>query len=377
MGNGRHSGALWLAFDAGRSAFRLLALVTALLFCLGLMLRAGDPASGQGIQIDVQQCDEPGADPATCEESSQHVGGQGVAPQPAPARRVPGSTAPAPTRPAQPRPAPGVEVQTFDLATGQGEVETFDGSAGVTLDLSGSHADPNPIPKVDPQTKPDVSTTGGGLPGAAASNPFEFVSSDLALSQFAVPPFLVPIYVAAGRAYGVPWNVLASINQIETDFGRNLNVSSAGALGWMQFMPSTWAAYGVDASGDGVADPYNPVDAIYAAARYLKASGAKDDLPGAIWSYNHADWYVDIVLKNAGVYGSLPQGLVAETGSLAFGRFPLRGRVSYGDDFRRAEIAKRKPEGLWIDGRAGARAVATQNVTVKRILLDRTLVAAL
>ena len=67
--------------------------------------------------------------------------------------------------------------------------------------------------------------------------------------------------------------MLAAINEIETDYGRNLNVSSAGALGWMQFIPSTLAAYGVDANKDGKKDPYNPVDAIFAAARYLKAAG--------------------------------------------------------------------------------------------------------
>src|SRR5262249_29628065 len=131
--------------------------------------------------------------------------------------------------------------------------------------------------------KPTVQTIGGGAPPAAT-----LVSADQALAQFSIPPFLVPIYFAAGRAYRVPWNVLAGINQIETDFGRNLNVSSAGALGWMQFMPATWARYGVDASGDGLADPYNPVDAIYAAARYLAASGAATDLRGAILAYNHA-----------------------------------------------------------------------------------------
>jgi hypothetical protein len=380
LGDGRHSGSFRLALDAGRSAALVLAALTAILFALGLAVRSGPPASGQGIQVDVQQCDEPNADPATCQNSTQQVGGQGVAPQPAPAPRPrprPGAPAAAPARPARPRPAPGTEIQTYNLATGQGQVQTSDGTQGVNLDLSVIPAAP-PVPKVDPQARPDVSTTGGAVPaGGGASNAFDFVSSDRALSQFAVPPFLIPIYVAAGRAYGVPWNVLAAINQIETDFGRNLNVSTAGALGWMQFMPGTWDSYGVDASGDGVADPYNPVDAIYAAARYLKASGAGHDLRAAIFSYNHAGWYVDQVLKNAGVYGSLPQGLVAETGSLAFGRFPLRGRVSYGDDFRRAEISNRAPAGLWIDGKPGARAVATQSVLVKRVLLDPGLVAAL
>ena len=60
------------------------------------------------------------------------------------------------------------------------------------------------------------------------------------IDRFRIPPFLLPIYQAAGIQYGVRWEVLAAINEIETDYGRNLNVSSAGALGWMQFMPATW-----------------------------------------------------------------------------------------------------------------------------------------
>ncbi len=102
--------------------------------------------------------------------------------------------------------------------------------------------------------------------------------------------------------------MLASINKIETAFGTNLNVSSAGAVGWMQFLPSTWETYGVDANGDGRKDPYNPVDAICAAARYLKAAGGSGDLYNAILAYNHADWYVQEVLLYARAYGKLPHG---------------------------------------------------------------------
>ena len=98
------------------------------------------------------------------------------------------------------------------------------------------------------------------------------------IDEFRIPPFLLPIYQAAGMQYGVRWEVLAAINEIETDYGRNLNVSSAGATGWMQFMPATWAAYGVDANRDGRKDPSNPVDAIFAAARYLRAAGAGRDI---------------------------------------------------------------------------------------------------
>jgi hypothetical protein len=98
------------------------------------------------------------------------------------------------------------------------------------------------------------------------------------IRKFQVPIFLLSIYQAAGIQYGIRWEVLAAINEIETDYGRNLNVSSAGALGWMQFMPATWAMYGVDANGDGEKDPFNPVDGIFAAARYLRAAGADKDL---------------------------------------------------------------------------------------------------
>ena len=78
-----------------------------------------------------------------------------------------------------------------------------------------------------------------------------------------------------------------------------MSVSSAGAVGWMQFMPGTWRSYGVDASGDGIADPTDPYDAIESAAIYLEASGARRDIRRALFSYNHAWWYVDQVLRIA------------------------------------------------------------------------------
>jgi soluble lytic murein transglycosylase-like protein len=110
---------------------------------------------------------------------------------------------------------------------------------------------------------------------------------------------LVAIYRAAGYQYGIDWRVLAAINRVETNFGHNTHVSSAGAVGWMQFLPSTWRRWGVDASGDGIADPYDPQDAIFSAARYLDAAGARGDLRRAIFAYNHADWYVNEILSIA------------------------------------------------------------------------------
>jgi soluble lytic murein transglycosylase-like protein len=114
---------------------------------------------------------------------------------------------------------------------------------------------------------------------------------------------LVSIYRTAGYQYGIDWRILAAINRVETNLGQNTHVSSAGAVGWMQFMPSTWRRWGTDASGDGVADPYDPQDAIFSAARYLDAAGARKDLRRAVFAYNHADWYVNEILSIA---ASLP-----------------------------------------------------------------------
>jgi murein DD-endopeptidase MepM/ murein hydrolase activator NlpD len=116
------------------------------------------------------------------------------------------------------------------------------------------------------------------------------------------------LWQRAGAAYGIPWAVLAAINKVESNFGRNMGPSSAGAIGWMQFLPSTWLRWGLDASGDGVADPWNPEDAVFASARYLAAAGGRSDLPRAVFAYNHAQWYVDEVLALAGQLGRLGPG---------------------------------------------------------------------
>ena len=111
------------------------------------------------------------------------------------------------------------------------------------------------------------------------------------------------LWLRAGGAYGIPWQVLAAISKIESDFGRNMGPSSAGAVGWMQFMPDTWLRWGMDASGDGIADPWNADDAIHAAARYLAAAEGRTDISRAIFAYNHAQWYVDDVLQLAALFG--------------------------------------------------------------------------
>jgi len=161
------------------------------------------------------------------------------------------------------------------------------------------------------------------------------------IDSFRIPPFLIPIYQAAGIEYQVPWQVLAGINEIETDYGRNLSVSSAGAVGWMQFLPSTWKEWGVDANGDGVADPYNPVDAIFTAARYLHAAGASSSISQAIFAYNHASWYVQSVLLRAKLIGGIPSELVGALTGLVQGHFPVAAPAKYADSSV-VKLAKKK-----------------------------------
>jgi murein DD-endopeptidase MepM/ murein hydrolase activator NlpD len=153
------------------------------------------------------------------------------------------------------------------------------------------------------------------------------------IESFEIPPFLLPIYQACGTEYGIPWQVLAAINKIETNFGTNMGPSTAGAIGWMQFLPSSWEAYGLDANGDGRKDPYNPVDAICAAAHLLKISGGGNDLYKAIFTYNHADWYVQEVLADARAYGKLPPDLIGSLTGLTEGaHFPVAADATYADD---------------------------------------------
>ena len=102
----------------------------------------------------------------------------------------------------------------------------------------------------------------------------------------------------AATAYGIPWQVLEAVWQVESGKSWDTNTrSSAGAQGPAQFMPGTWRAYGVDADGDGVANIHSAVDAVTGAAHYLAANGAdRGNVRQALLAYNHANWYVEKVL---------------------------------------------------------------------------------
>jgi transglycosylase-like protein with SLT domain len=111
---------------------------------------------------------------------------------------------------------------------------------------------------------------------------------------------------AATYCPGLSWTVLAAIGQIESADGENMGPSTAGALGPMQFLPSTWATWGITGFGDtGEPNIMNPFDAVPSAARLLCANGAATGTAGlrqAIFDYNHATWYVDEVLALAAEY---------------------------------------------------------------------------
>jgi hypothetical protein len=281
----------------------------------------------------------------------------------------PPSSTPTTKTPAPTATAPQVSAQRAQGSTpsgkgtnGSGAGTQGQGSTTTKGKTGGSAAKPKRgkrAPKPSALTPPlplSLSSSIAGVPGF-------FIES------FRIPPFLLPIFQAAGTAYGVPWQVLAAINEVETDYGRDLNVSSAGAEGWMQFLPSSWESYGVDANGDGFKDPYNPADAIFAAARYLRAAGAATDLRGAVFSYNHSQAYVESVMLRAKLLGGTPDQLLGAITGLTEARFPVHAKSHFSDGFIAAPSGTKGGEiaGTTIYSEAGAPVIAVQDGQVVQI----------
>ena len=122
-----------------------------------------------------------------------------------------------------------------------------------------------------------------------------------------IPAEVFALYQEAATAYRLPWPLLAGVGMAETNHGRLTATSSAGAQGLMQFLPATFATYGVDGNRDGNATITNDADSIHSAAHYLTAMGATDGDDGvrrALLGYNQATWYVNDVLTYAQHYGT-------------------------------------------------------------------------
>ncbi|WP_181186146.1 lytic transglycosylase domain-containing protein [Alkalicoccus urumqiensis] len=164
---------------------------------------------------------------------------------------------------------------------------------------------------------------------AAAAGLFDQEEELRPLGLEDVPEEFIPVYEEAAEAYDIPWELLAAVHRVETIFSTMDPLESpVGAEGHLQFMPCTWTGwghptcedelgegnipeqekmdpdviaqyggYGVDASGNGTADPYNLEDAVHSAANYLAGSGAAEGrYEDAIYDYNRASWYVEDVM---------------------------------------------------------------------------------
>jgi hypothetical protein len=135
---------------------------------------------------------------------------------------------------------------------------------------------------------------------------------ETARASATIPPLFKRLYVQAARTCpGMSWTLLAAVGQVESGHGANPGTSYAGAQGPMQFLPSTFQAYAVDGDKDGDKDIRDPADSVFSAANYLCRNGAgrgPDALARAVWHYNHADWYVQLVLKLAGQYAERDGG---------------------------------------------------------------------
>ncbi|MDE3075728.1 MAG: bifunctional lytic transglycosylase/C40 family peptidase [Chloroflexota bacterium] len=117
-----------------------------------------------------------------------------------------------------------------------------------------------------------------------------------------IPPDQLQSMQAAASSCGLPWQVLAGVAKVESNFGQNMATSTAGAIGYGQFLPSTWATYGNGGS------PFDFHAALPAMAHYLCDHGGSSDLRTAVLSYNHSDSYADQVMAVAVRYGYLAPG---------------------------------------------------------------------
>jgi hypothetical protein len=186
-----------------------------------------------------------------------------------------------------------------------------------------------------------LAALGGASLGADEPTPGAEGDYVSALAQREIPPLYLRLYEQAAQRYGLDWAILAGIGKVECDHGRDPDrsctqegvVNAAGAGGPMQFLAPTWARYGVDADGEGPPNRWDPADAIYGAANYLRASGAPGDYQRAMFAYNKASWYVAEVESWAARYGEPVDSAPASAGQ------PAPASAAFGEDAEALEGA--------------------------------------
>ena len=202
---------------------------------------------GDGLtDLEDPDCDS-ASDPGEDGEGAEAVPAEGI--EETPTQSTPSE---------KPQSGAGLDAGEAEEAGGVAQNETL---GAANSQSGGGVSAPQATAGDQPQAEgPDGGSQFGGGGAPTTANPTTTIAPfgpapigvpNFVIDSFEIPPFLLPIYQACGTEYGIPWEVLASINKIETAFGTNLNVSSAGAMGWMQFIPSSWEMYGLDANGDG------------------------------------------------------------------------------------------------------------------------------
>jgi membrane-bound lytic murein transglycosylase B len=315
--------------SARRRALQTLLVAGGGLTAAGLGGPLAQPAVAAGTPVTTDTTTTPASTPTTPSTPEPPAEAGASQPTTSTATTPPTATAPASTTVPQastPAPAPTVEAPTVVLKRKQ--KATKSAPAGPTVTSTSEQAKTGGAKNNKAQGPNNVAGSPQSVAqaGALAAILASSQANAQALAFYRIPLFLLPIYKAAAVQYGVPWQILAAVNEIETNYGNDQAVSSAGAVGWMQFMPATWLSYGVDALDAGYADPYNPVDAIFAAARYLRAAGAQTDLRGAILAYNHSEEYADSVLLRAKLISTYPKDVIATLTGLIDGRLPVTGK---------------------------------------------------
>ena len=236
-------------------------------------------------------------------------GGEGSSPPPAPTatERAP-QPLPDPAAPIPRRPAPLADTLTATTRRLHAALERWDGSGGVPREVTYLALHQQRLLRSMTTERKLGDAALARLPADVRGEARDTVIARRELAAIPRSPGQLPRvrvaaaapaaelrrhYRAAQRRFGVPWTILASINFVESAFGRVRSASEAGARGPMQFLPATWQAYGMGGDID------DPRDSIFAAANYLRRSGARDDLDGALFAYNPSTSYVRAIRRFA------------------------------------------------------------------------------